>query len=126
VLWDIWNAAAQWYWRRTPQRYVRLRYEDFGADPAAALRPVLDLVGSPAEVPVGPDGEVAIGESHTVAGNPNRMLTGLIRLAADDEWRTAMPAARRLLVTGLTAPLLRHYGYRLGTADESPGRVFVE
>ncbi len=100
VLWDVWNAAAQWCWRRTPQRYVRVRYEDFVADPAAALRPVLDLVGSPAEVPVGPDGEVAIGESHTVAGNPNRMLTGLTRLAADDEWRTAMPAARRLLVTG--------------------------
>ena len=33
VLWDVWNAAAQWCWRRTPQRYVRVRYEDFVADP---------------------------------------------------------------------------------------------
>ncbi len=126
VLWDVWNAAAQWGWRRTPERYVRVRYEDFVTDPAAALRPVLRMVGSAAEVPVGEHGDVDIAVSHTVAGNPNRMRTGPTRLTPDDEWRTAMPTAHRLLVTALTAPLLRHYGYRLDAAKEPAGRVFVE
>ena len=79
VLWDVWNAAAQWCWRRTTDRYVRVRYEDFVADPAAALRPVLTMLGSTAEVPVRPDGRVEIAESHTVAGNPNRMPPGRSR-----------------------------------------------
>ena len=126
VLWDVWNAAVEWCWRTTPTRYVRVRYEDFVADPAAALRPVLELLGVRADVPVRPDGLVEIGTSHTVAGNPNRMATGSTRLAADDEWRTAMRRHRRLLVTGLTAPLLRRYGYALGTPPAAAGRVFVE
>ncbi|HEU5266251.1 MAG TPA: sulfotransferase [Jatrophihabitans sp.] len=127
VLWDVWNAAAEWCWRDTPNRYVRVRYEDFVVDPAAALQPVLDLLGVRGDVPVRPDGRVDIATSHTVAGNPNRMAAGITRLAADDEWRTAMPRGRRLLVTGLTAPLLGHYGYSLAARTAlTAGRVFVE
>jgi hypothetical protein len=129
VLWDVWNAAAQWCWRRTADDYVRVRYEDFVADPAAALRPVLAMLGSTAQVPVLSDGRVEIARTHTVAGNPNRMHAGPTALTADDEWRTAMPTGRRLLVTAVTSPLLARYGYplrRRADASAGPGRVFVE
>jgi hypothetical protein len=49
--------------------------------------------------------------AHTVSGNPMRFKTGRTRICLDDEWRTAMATKDRLTVTGLTLPLLRHYGY---------------
>ena len=45
------------------------------------------------------------------AGNPGRFRTGLQTLSPDEEWRSAMPAGRRLLLEALTAPELRRYGY---------------
>jgi hypothetical protein len=40
-----------------------------------------------------------------------RFATGKIPIAADDRWRTAMPARARRTVTALTLPLLARYGY---------------
>ena len=55
---------------------------------------------------------VDLGGCHSVAGNPMRFRTGPTRLRADEEWRTAMPAADRRLVTAMSWPLLRRFGYR--------------
>ena len=49
--------------------------------------------------------------NHTVAGNPARHRHGLVPMRLDDEWRTAMPTRDRRLVTAMTYPLLRRYGY---------------
>jgi hypothetical protein len=35
-----------------------------------------------------------------------------VRIAADDEWRTHMRPADRLVTTAVTAPWLARYGYR--------------
>ena len=111
-MWDSWNASAEALWRHTPQRYLRLRYEDFVAHPYGSLVDVLGLVGEEvAEVPLVGEREVKLGVSHTVSGNPNRFETGAVELRTDREWISRMTPRDKALVTTLTLPLLRHYGY---------------
>jgi hypothetical protein len=47
-----------------------------------------------------------------VSGNPMRFKTGRLDLRLDDAWRREMPHRQAALVTGLTWPLQRWYGYR--------------
>ena len=111
ALWDTWNASAETLWRRTPERYLRLRYEDFVAEPRKSLARILGLVGVTAELPLAGEREVRLGVSHTVSGNPNRFETGAVELRPDQEWVSSMSRRDRALVTALTLPLLKHYGY---------------
>ena len=88
-----------------------MRYEDFAARPRECVGELLAFVGLPAEAPIGPDGTVELGSSHTVAGNPDRFRTGEVRILADDEWRRRMPRREQVLIGLATAPLLKRYGY---------------
>ena len=112
ALWDSWNASAGALWRRAPDRYLRLRYEDFVADPRESFEKILALVGEPdAGPPLVGEREVKLGVSHTVSGNPNRFETGAVELRTDREWISRMKPRDKALVTALTLPLLKHYGY---------------
>ena len=112
ALWDSWNASAEALWRRAPQGYLRLRYEDFLADPRKSFEEILDLVGErDAEPPLVGEREVKLGVSHTVSGNPNRFETGAVKLRPDREWISRMSPRDRALVTALSLPLLLRYGY---------------
>ncbi|MFL5992497.1 MAG: sulfotransferase family protein [Rubrobacteraceae bacterium] len=112
ALWDSWNASAEALWRRVPDRYLRLRYEDFVADPRECFEKILALVGEPdAGPPLVGEREVKLGVSHTVSGNPNRFETGAVELRTDREWISRMKPRDKALVTALTLPLLKHYGY---------------
>jgi Sulfotransferase family len=111
ALWASWNASAEALWRHTPDRYLRLRYEDFVAEPRESLKRILGLVGVTAELPLAGEREVRLGVSHTVSGNPNRFETGAVELRPDREWISEMSPRDRALVTALTLPLLRRYGY---------------
>jgi hypothetical protein len=112
ALWDSWNASAGALWRRAPDRYLRLRYEDFVADPRECFEKILALVGEPdAGPPLVGEREVKLGVSHTVSGNPNRFETGAVELRTDREWISSMKPRDKALVTALTLPLLKHYGY---------------
>ena len=111
ILWNSWNASAEALWRRTPEKYLRLRYEDFVADPRKSLERILEFVGVTAELPLTGEREVMLGVSHTVSGNPNRFETGAVELRPDREWMDNMQPHHRALVTALTLPLLRRYGY---------------
>ena len=114
ALWDSWNASAEALWRRAPQRYLRLRYEDFVADPRKSFEEILDLVGErDAEPPLVGEREVKLGVSHTVSGNPNRFETGAVELRTDREWVSRMNSRDKALVTALTLPLLIHYRYHV-------------
>ncbi len=114
ALWDSWNSSAEALWRRTPDRYLRLRYEDFVAHPHQSLVDVLKLVGEEdAGVPLVGEREVKLGVSHTVSGNPNRFDTGAVELRTDREWISKMTPRDKAFVTSLTLPLLIRYGYPL-------------
>jgi hypothetical protein len=114
VLWDLWNVAGGLLFGGPPDRYVRVRYEDFIAHPEASLRRILAMVGmGDADLPLVAGGEAVTSLNHSVAGNPDRLRHGSIHLRPDDRWRTAMPRRDQRLVGALTLPLLLHYGYTL-------------
>lgn len=123
VLWDVWNVAGGMLFHGGPSRYLRLRYEDFVADPPAAVRRILAMVGMEnAELPFVDGNEVRTTANHSVAGNPDRLRHGQITLRSDDRWRSAMAPRDRRLVSTLTSPLLLRYGYPLrpATGKSSP------
>ena len=60
----------------------------------------------------GPDRRtVEFGENHTVAGHWTRFNRGATELRLSTEWRSKQQRGQRLLVTGVTLPLLPRYGY---------------
>jgi len=95
-------------------RSARLRYEDFVADPVGTLVTATGTLGvplSPADLPVVDAGRLAIGPSHGLSGNPGRFRSGTVELRRDDRWTTQMRSTDRAVVTALTLPLLKAYGY---------------
>lgn len=106
--WDLRNALVH-VLGRGAAGYTRLTYESLVRDPAAALDIVSRAVTG-TDAPVR-DAAAADLVNHTVAGNPMR-FTGRLEVKADEEWKHALGARDRRLVTALTWPLLRAYGYR--------------
>jgi len=112
VNWNVCNLEAEALARRTPGRYLRVRYEDFVAQPRAALLGILAHLGETAgELPLAGERAVRLGVNHTVSGNPSRFRTGVVELRHDDEWRTRGRVAAKAVVTALCLPLLARYGY---------------
>jgi hypothetical protein len=117
------RIAARWMTRNAMMELlgrlgvpeVRVRYENLVRAPRDELARVLEGLGesfSPADLSFIDDGHVTLGTNHTVMGNPMRMDRGPIELRLDDQWRTSMGRKHRSMVTLLTKPLLRRYGYR--------------
>jgi hypothetical protein len=122
VLWDVWNLAGGLLFRAGPDRYLRLRYEDFVADPPGSVRRILAMVGlEDAALPFVNANEARTSANHSVAGNPDRLRHGQITLRSDDRWRTAMASGDQRLVSALTSPLLLRYGYPLRPAKPPSG-----
>lgn len=115
--WNAQNAALQWLARRgTP--VLRVRYEDLVAATEQTLRRAATFAGLPAGELTLPflhdDGDEPYAElttAHTASGNPMRFTTGRLPIRGDERWRSAMPDEQRRVVTALTFPLLRRYGY---------------
>jgi hypothetical protein len=111
VLWDAWNGAIEALWR---ENYLRLRYEDFIAEPRRSFEQILELAGeNDAALPLEGEREVKLGISHTVSGNPNRFDTGTVELRQDRAWQERMKPRDKALVTAGTLPLLKRYKYPL-------------
>ncbi len=122
LLWDVWNASSEALWRGSPGRYMRLRYEDFVAEPRRTVESILGMLGENAgRLPFVGEREVELGAGHTVAGNPNRFRSGPVRLWLDEEWASRMRPRDRRLVTLLTLPLLVRYGYPVFTEKTAVG-----
>jgi hypothetical protein len=113
AVWTVWNPLIELVWRR--RRYLRLRYEDFVANPEDAVRRIAALVGEAADpLPFVARDTVTLAPTHSVAGNRNRFQTGKVRIRLDDEWRSAsrLSARERRAVTALSWPARARYGYR--------------
>ncbi|MGB3763163.1 MAG: hypothetical protein WA966_08065 [Ornithinimicrobium sp.] len=107
--WSLHNVESELVGRRVPT--LRLRYEDFVADPAHSTRQLLDFAGVNAETSHIGSTSVELGPNHSCAGNPMRFTHGSIDVVADQRWREQQPRGEQRLMTALTAPLLAHYGY---------------
>lgn len=126
------RAAAQWtalqleveaMARRGGAPSARLRYEDFVDRPVESLVEAIGSLGlalGPHDLPAVVGGAVELGCSHGLSGNPGRFRSGPVELRADDRWAREMPARDRALVTALTLPLLKAYGY---PTDGAAGRA---
>lgn len=94
---------------------MRVRYEDVVARPCEQIRRTEEFLGEDrrgdVELAGFRPGAFELGPNHTVAGNRVRLQQGAVPVRVDDEWRRAMPSLHRGLVTALSWPLLRRYGY---------------
>lgn len=104
--------AAELLLRRTPpERWLRLRYEDFAAEPRPRVDAILSFLGHGGPAPFLDDQTVLLGPNHIVSGNPNRFTTGEVTIRPDDEWRRQMPAPKQRGVALAAFPLMVRYGY---------------
>lgn len=111
--WVVYNRLIEGLAKRNPS--TLLRYEDLVRAPDVALRQLAELVGEGSSVAGHLSVRTAgacLSVDHTVAGNPMRMREGPINLRIDDEWTRAMKWSHRALVSGITWPSRRRYGYR--------------
>jgi sulfotransferase family protein len=99
-------------------RQLLVRYEDVVRTPKTELARIAAYLGE--ELDEGALGfvkqqAVLLRGDHTAVGNDMRFATGEVSLKVDDQWRRALPAGDRRIVTALTWPFLKRYGY-LGSA----------
>jgi hypothetical protein len=119
-------AASSMYWLRRNAvieallrpplraRYIRVRYEDFVADPRATAGALCALAGEPrACVPFVDRHTIQLSGNHMVGGNPRRFDSGKTEVRADDEWRRDMARKPRVLASLPALPLSGRYGYSL-------------
>ncbi|WCN84020.1 sulfotransferase [Micromonospora sp. LH3U1] len=121
LLWLVWNTATVRLWGghraaddRAVGRYLRVRYEDFVADPAGTTARIVRFVGAtPDDLPFPTPDTVRLAPTHSVAGNPSRHRTGVVGVVADTEWLSGLSTRAYAVVTGLTGPALSRFGYPL-------------
>ncbi len=102
-------------------RSLVISYEDMVSDPNAVLARVADLVGEPPPpAPVVVDGQVALAVAHTPIG-AGRFGETTTTLALDDRWVSDLGTLDRIVVTGLTQPLARRFGYRMSPRATNRG-----
>lgn len=93
---------------------TRLRYEDLVTAPGPTVETAwrgLRLPGA-GVLPMIDERTIELVPTHSVAGNPMRFSTGHTVLRPDTAWQQALPGGQRRLVTALTYPALRAFGYR--------------
>lgn len=113
LVWNAWNLAIENTWRHNPERYMRLRYEDFVESPRTSVQGILRFLGEEAESPFLDEREIVMEVPHTFSGNPDRFQNGTMTIKPDDKWLRNMSGVRRAMVTALTGPGLLRYGYPL-------------
>ena len=93
-------------------KYLLMRYEDFAIQPKAALDRVGRFIGEDvSDLPFVGEASMEFSANHAAIGNPVRFHQGRIDIRLDEAWRERMKPADKHLVTALTWPLLRRYGY---------------
>lgn len=112
LLWNLRNRLIQNIWQKEGLKYHLVNYETFVREPQKVVRGICEFVGQPdAKLPFTSESEVHLNPNHTVAGNPNRLKTGNVKLKVDNEWETKMNGALKGMVTLLTAPTRHRFGY---------------
>ena len=111
--WRQRNEISEQLAARLGPRALRLRYEDFVAEPEVTLARLLDFTGERGGVqPAFGNGGVKLVRSHTISCNPATLdHEGSVSIALDNAWRDAMDPEEHATVTGETWDWLLRYGY---------------
>ncbi len=121
TLWAAWNLAAEVLLRR-PEKYLRVRYEDWVDDPASILAHIVDLTQMPTGQDPPPGRTLHIPKGHTLGGNPGRFSATEVQLREDLGWRSELSRRLQWAVTALLWPLMLRYGYIMNRrSTTSPG-----
>jgi hypothetical protein len=119
--WAASSVLTEELWERSPERYLVLRYEDFVERPQESVRRILDLVQEEVtSLPFVSERAIELGINHNVGGNPSRFETGTVELRLDEEWVSRIKLSDSKMVTSLTFPLLRKYGYPISLTQHTP------
>jgi len=104
------NIMAEIVIHRSGSRAHTLRYEDFTADPAAALAGMADFMGVVGASSVFDGRTLMLSVNHTTGGNRNRWQTGEIEISQDRRWKSGMSTGDVRLVSLVTLLYRRRYG----------------
>jgi hypothetical protein len=111
LLWDLWNSTTKPFLAPRSARFMRLRYEDFVAEPLVSVQRIVQMLGmGEAPLPFKDASTVVLAPNHTVAGNPDRLRSGPVVIRRD-AGRSGLRRRDEAIVTGLTLPLLLRFGY---------------
>jgi hypothetical protein len=121
------KATEKWIWMNLafealPRLHVptaRVRYESAVVDPTQTLVRAFRALGietSAGDLAFIHDDGVDLPVDHFSAGSRMRMQAGRVPLVLDEAWRTELPERQRKVVTAMSWPLLRRYGYAGGTS----------
>jgi hypothetical protein len=112
TIWTLWNATMSLLVDPVvgPERSMVLRFEDFVADPEAALRSLARFAGLDQRALHVNDGAVHLAVNHLVAGNGNRFAQGTVPIDGRDR-SSALSTTRSVLATVPALPLLHRFGY---------------
>ena len=104
--------------RRLGVPVARMRYEDLVADPANVVERVWNELALPGTGELSIEGAniIELSGTHSVAGNPMRFRIGSTELRPDRAWVSGLSRRDKTIVTMLSWPLLRAYGYPLKVA----------
>ena len=109
--------------RRLGPRYMRVRYEDFVADPDRTITQISAMCGAGRRLEGLSEGVISF-DTTTGLRQPSRLSTGPVKIRTDDEWTKRMETRPMLAATIAAAPLLHRYGYPFAPADRGDsGRV---
>lgn len=108
------NIKSSRFGASKSDRYLRINYESFAAEPKNTIQKILEFVGAPeSTLPFLDDKTVVLQTNHTVCGNLNRFADGEVEIHLDDGWKSGMRIWDLFVATTLTSPLLLKYGYSL-------------
>lgn len=113
VTWDVQNLAAELFWKRFREKYLKIHYEEFVIRPRETVEKILRMVGEEVSCPQFIEAHKVLLSSidHSAAGNPVRFNNGTVEIKPDFEWVTEMSLRNKSIVTSITWPLLLKYGY---------------
>ncbi|BAZ51445.1 sulfotransferase [Nostoc ellipsosporum NOK] len=111
--WTLKNSAVEMFLKRSPERYMRINYEDFIQNPKTGLQALLNfLQEEEANINFIEDNQAKLSVNHIFGGSPSSTTKkGLVDLRLDDRWKKGMKPIDKAIVSSLTWPLLRKYGY---------------
>lgn len=111
--WMGFNLGAEALKKRAhPERFMRLRYEDFASEPRTAIERIAAFTGCPtSRTPFSDVRTAKLGVNHTISGNPSRFRTGPVVVSGDDEWISRQPVKARWATTLISLPYLGRYEY---------------
>jgi Sulfotransferase family len=112
LLWLDHNALCHALeWLGLPR--LSVRYETLVRSPGDELARVIRFADKePGELPFLQDGKALLNGHHMLSGNPMRVGAQTVSLQVDDQWRDRLDPATVRMVSTVTWPLRRAYGYR--------------